>query len=183
MRVHNKKHLTLSKKKPQVHIENAHSIPFTKVAEIAAMTFTIQCGHWIPVGKRRRSEPMHFSAFQLSQYVEARYKEVSLHMFTVEILVDNEIETFNVQMQMARPLVWSVLAATNGWPVQGKIATYQSCTTGATEKRTVQTMAYCSKVTGKLCRRNCLTDSSKPFIKVTMMLTKYNWELENQFSD
>lgn len=48
---------------------------------------------------------MHFSAFQLSQYVEARYKEVSLNMLTVEILVDNEIETFNVKTQMARPLV------------------------------------------------------------------------------
>ena len=88
-----------------MHIEEAHSFQFTKFAEIAAMTFTIQCGHWIPVGKRRRSEPMHFSAFQLSQYVEARYKEMSLHMLTVKILVDNEIGTFDVQLQMARPLV------------------------------------------------------------------------------
>ena len=60
------------------------------------MTFTIQCGHWIPVGK--------ISAFQLSRYVEAKYKEVSLHMLTVKILVDNEIGTFYVQLQMARPL-------------------------------------------------------------------------------
>lgn len=79
-------------------------------------------------------------------------------MLTVKILVDNEIRTFDVELQMARPLVSSVLAATN---------------TGPTGKRTVQTTAYSSKVTGKFSRRNCPTDPSKPFIKVTMV-TKCN---------
>ena len=44
------------------------------------------------------------SAFTRSRYVEAKYKEVSLHMLTVKILVDNEIGPFYVQLQMARPL-------------------------------------------------------------------------------
>lgn len=128
---------------------------------------------------------MHFPEFQLTQYVKARQTVMStLYAYwgnPCRYIKYSRLPTRNWRWYV----LWSIDASCHKWIAWRKEG-LSPITCGLLdlwEKRSVQRMAYCSRVTDSCVPEKLRQlEPLKPFIKVTMVLTKCNWEPENPFS-